>query len=207
MDDVEAYEERMERQGVVRTTQVRDKNHLLPTYIPETVRELYGRITKAKPLPIQKVTPDAGSVTIWGEIFALDSKLTRDKSKKIYNIQITDYTGSMSLKLIDDVSQCRGLDTLKVGKTILVRGEIDYDKYDRENVLRVRGLATAEQIKVVDQAATKRVELHLHTNMSSMDGMTPAGDLIARAHEWGHPACNHGSRRGSGFSGRHKRGQ
>ena len=114
--------------------------------------------------------------------------LTRDKSKKIYNIQITDYTGSMSLKLIDDVSQCRGLDTLKVGKTILVRGEIDYDKYDRENVLRVRGLATAEQIKVVDQAATKRVELHLHTNMSSMDGMTPAGDLIARAHEWGHPA-------------------
>ena len=188
MDDVEAYEERMERQGVVRTTQVRDKNHLLPTYIPETVRELYGRSTKAKPLPIQKVTPDAGSVTIWGEIFALDSKLTRDKSKKIYNIQITDYTGSMSLKLIDDVSQCRGLDTLKVGKTILVRGEIDYDKYDRENVLRVRGLATAEQIKVVDQAATKRVELHLHTNMSSMDGMTPAGDLIARAHEWGHPA-------------------
>ncbi len=188
VDDVEAYEERMERQGVVRTTQVRDKNHLLPTYIPETVRELYGRSTKAKPLPIQKVTPDAGSVTIWGEIFALDSKLTRDKSKKIYNIQITDYTGSMSLKLIDDVSQCRGLDTLKVGKTILVRGEIDYDKYDRENVLRVRGLATAEQIKVVDQAATKRVELHLHTNMSSMDGMTPAGDLIARAHEWGHPA-------------------
>ena len=72
VDDVEAYEERMERQGVVRTTQVRDKNHLLPTYIPETVRELYGRSTKAKPLPIQKVTPDAGSVTIWGEIFALD---------------------------------------------------------------------------------------------------------------------------------------
>ena len=70
VDDVEAYEERMERQGVVRTTQVRDKNHLLPTYIPETVRELYGRSTKAKPLPIQKVTPDA-EVSPFGVKFSL----------------------------------------------------------------------------------------------------------------------------------------
>ena len=50
-------------------------------------------------MQLEKVTPDAGNVTIWGEIFDLEERFTRDKSKKIYSIKITDYTGSMTLKL------------------------------------------------------------------------------------------------------------
>ena len=70
----------------------------------------------------------------------------------------------------------------------LTRGEIEYDKYDREIVCRARGIATVELLQVVDQAEEKRVELHLHTNMSSMDGINTAGDLINRAYKWGQPA-------------------
>ena len=80
------------------------------------------------------------------------------------------------------------MDTLKKGMSVLAKGQVEYDKYDHEDVIRPRCLATVEQRKVVDDAEEKRVELHLHTNMSSMDGMTPAGELIKRAFKWGHKA-------------------
>ena len=93
----------------------------------------------------------------------------------------------MTLKIIDDVA-ITSFDMLKKGSAILTRGEIEYDKYDREIVCRARGIATVELLQVVDQAEEKRVELHLHTNMSSMDGINIMGDLINRAYKWGQPA-------------------
>lgn len=171
-----------------REVEVREGATLMPAILPETARDIHGKLGKGAPIPIEKVTPDIGSTIIWGEIFALETKMTRDKSRKIYSINITDYTGSMTLKILQDANQCRQLDTLSVGTSIIVRGIVEYDKYDREVVLRPRGIATVEQVKVKDLAPEKRVELHLHTNMSSMDGVNAAGGLIARAAAWGHPA-------------------
>ena len=54
--------------------------------------------------------------------------------------------------------------------------------------MRPRAIATVELVKVVDDALEKRVELHLHTSMSDMDGMTPAAALIKQAHQWGQKA-------------------
>ena len=79
-----------------------------------------------------------GNIVVWGEIFAIESKETRDKSRKIYSIDITDYTGSTTLKIIQDARECQALDKLKAGTALLVRGEMEYDKYDRENVMRPR---------------------------------------------------------------------
>ncbi len=189
VEEVERYEASVApKKAKEAEIHVRSGETLLPSILPETARDLYGRSGKAKPMPIAHVAPDSGSVTIWGEIFSVEQKLTRDQSKKIYSVNITDYTGSMSLKVIEDANQCKGLDTLKNGMSILVRGEVSYDKYDHEVVLRPRSIAQVEQCKVTDNAETKRVELHLHTSMSSMDGMTPAADLIQRAYEWGQPA-------------------
>ena len=171
-----------------REVEVREGATLMPAILPETARDIHGKVGKGAPVPIEKVTPDIGSTIIWGEIFALETKVTRDKSRKIYSINITDYTGSMTLKVLQDANQCRQLDTLSVGTSIIARGIVEYDKYDREVVLRPRGIATVEQVKVKDLASEKRVELHLHTNMSSMDGVNAAGSLIARAAAWGHPA-------------------
>ena len=177
-----------QKPSIPKTISVRTEETLYPSILPETAQDILGRMGKAQPVPIERVTPDIGSTCVWGEIFALESKETRDKSKKIYSISITDYTSSITLKIIQDAKQCKLLDTLKKGMSVLAKGQVEYDKYDHEDVIRPRCLATVEQRKVVDDAEEKRVELHLHTNMSSMDGMTPAGELIKRAFKWGHKA-------------------
>lgn len=190
VEEVEHYEDMMAETTPhkKKAINIRSGETLMPSILLETAKPIYGRLGRAKPVPISRVSPDSGSVTIWGEIFSIDERQTRDKMKKIYSILITDYTGSMILKVIDDNAQCRGLDSLKKGSSILVRGEISYDKYDHEIVLRPRGISTVEQVKVIDDAPVKRVELHMHTVMSSMDGVTPVKQLIERAYEWGHKA-------------------
>ena len=189
VEQVEEYESKMAaKEAKPHTISVRTGDTLLPTVCLDSVRPIYGKLGKAAPVPISRVSPDFGSVTIWGEVFALEQKETRDGSKKIYSINVTDYTGSMSLKIIEDKNQCKALDAISKGDSLLIRGEISYDKYDREVVLRPRAIGAVERVQVVDDAETKRVELHLHTNMSSMDGMNTAGDLIARAAKWGHKA-------------------
>lgn len=168
---------------------VRGGDTLLPTVLLDTVKLLYGRMGRStKPMPIGRVGPDSGTVTTWDEIFSMDERQTHNKSKKVYFINITDYTGSVTLGLIEENSQYHAIGTLKKGSAILVSGEVSYDKYDHGIVLRPRGISTVELLRVVDDAPKKRVELHLHTSMSSMDGTTPIGDLIKRVAKWGHKA-------------------
>ena len=188
MREMEEYEEALQERASRRQVSIRDEEHLLPTIIPETARAVLGPVPKGKPTPLREAALDMGVIVVWGEIFAVESKETRDKSRKIYAIDITDYTGSVTLKIIQDARECQALDKLKSGMALLVRGELEYDKYDRENVMRPKAIATVDMVKVVDDALEKRVELHLHTSMSDMDGMTPAAALIKQAHQWGQKA-------------------
>ena len=189
--EMEEYEESMKEQASRRQVSIRDEEHQLPSIIPETARAVLGSVPKGKPIPLRDVSVELGNVVVWGEIFAAETRETRDKSRKIYSIDITDYTGAVSLTVIQDVKDaqaCQALDKLKPGTSILVRGALNYDNFARENIMRPWAIATVDQMKVVDDALEKRVELHLHTSMSDMDGMTPASALIRRAHQWGQKA-------------------
>ncbi|MBR4888412.1 MAG: PHP domain-containing protein, partial [Clostridia bacterium] len=188
VEEMERYEAALLERGEARKVSKRKDQYLNPTILRSTARDIMGHTTKGDPIPISDVTPDIGTAMIWGEIFSIESKETRDGARKIYSIDISDYTDSMSLKIIQEISQCKALDGLSKGMSILVRGEVSYDKYDRENVMRPRSIATVEQVKVVYDAKDKLVELHLHTTMSSMDGVSTAEDLIKRAYKWGHKA-------------------
>lgn len=168
--------------------EVRDKDNLLPKIVPGSSKLLYGNIIKKEPISIREISIDAGNVCVWGDIFSTDSHETRDGSKIIYTVYITDYTGSLILKIIENKNKSAYLEKLKKGQTILVYGEICDDKYERDIVMRPKNINTISKYKIVDNAPKKRVELHLHTNMSAMDGMTPAEKLIEKANEWGHPA-------------------
>ncbi len=146
------------------------------------------RLIKGAAVPISTLALDTGSAVIWGDIFSMESRTTRDNNHFIMSIAITDYTGSINLKIFDEIKNKPKLDTLKVGNTILVQGDISYDKYDRDMVMRPRNINTVKKNVVTDDAPVKRVELHLHTTMSAMDAVTPAEQLVRRAHDWGHPA-------------------
>ncbi len=166
--------------------EVREGESLNPVLAPNSSHPLYGRaITKVSVVPINTISADSGSAMIWGDIFSLDLRTTRDGKKYIVSIMITDYTGSMTVKIIDTIEACKPIELLKKGKTIIVKGDVQFDRYDNELVVMARSISSGEKVKIVDNAPTKRVELHLHTNMSDMDGICPAGDLIRRAHEWG----------------------
>ena len=146
------------------------------------------RTIKGAPVPIGTLGLDSGSAVIWGDIFSVDCRDTRDKNHFIMSIAITDYTGSINLKIFDELSLKPKLGDLKPGMTVLVQGDISYDKYDRDMVMRPRHINTVKKNVLTDDAPVKRVELHLHTTMSAMDGVSTAEDLVKRAHSWGHPA-------------------
>ena len=146
------------------------------------------RPIKGAPVPIGTLGLDSGSAVIWGDIFSVDCRDTRDKNHFIMSIAITDYTGSINLKIFDELSLKPKLGDLKPGITVLVQGDISYDKYDRDMVMRPRHINTVKKNVLTDDAPVKRVELHLHTTMSAMDGVSTAEDLVKRAHSWGHPA-------------------
>ncbi len=188
IQEMEEYEESIRGTRSQRKISVRTRETLLPSIVPETAKAVLGSVPKGRITPIKEAAVDLGNIVVWGEIFSVESKETRDGSKKIYSIDITDYTGSLTLKLIQNVSDCKELDKLQTGQSLLVRGSLEYDRYDRENVMRPRAIATVDQVEIVDDAPQKRVELHLHTNMSDMDGMSSAADLINQAHRWGQRA-------------------
>lgn len=160
--------------------------------VPGSVKVLLGKSINERPIPLSEVTAESGKVVVWGDIIAINTKETRDGEKYIYAIDFTDYTNSNTLKLVcqkkRDKAKIEKLGELKTGMTILVRGDASYDTFDKEVSIRVFDLSTAQKVKRVDTAEQKRVELHCHTNMSAVDGMTSAKDLIMRAYQWGHKA-------------------
>lgn len=159
-----------------------------PQIIQSSIRPLYGRSIRGKMGSISSISGDSGRIVIWGDIFDIEKRITKSGDKNIFTIDITDYTGSTTVKVFNTIKDSAVIDSLKKGNTIVVAGDVEYDKYAGELVVNARSIGTAEKVKVTDKAEKKRVELHLHTNMSQMDAVTSAGDLVNRAYKWGHKA-------------------
>ena len=147
---------------------------------------LRGRAMKSPPMPLREVNEESGEVIVWGKVFQLESRTTRS-GKLMYTIYFTDYTGSNTIKVFCDDDEDLVAD-VKKGDTIMVRGDASYDKYDREVTIRPFDICRVGSISRKDNAKEKRVELHLHTNMSAMDAVSTAEELIMQAHKWGHRA-------------------
>lgn len=177
-----------QRDSATAEVEIREGRFELPQLIESSIRPLYGRTIRGKIVPISSIADDSGKVVIWGDVFDIEKRVTRSGDKNIFTIDITDYTGSTTVKVFNSIRETAILDGLKKGSTIAVMGDVEYDKYAGELVVNARAIGTAEKVKVVDNAKEKRVELHLHTNMSQMDAITSAGELVNRAYKWGHKA-------------------
>ncbi len=189
-DTMRSAEERREKIAkAAPEIELREGESLNPVLVAQSVKPLFGRaISKVKTVPINTLSADTGSAVIWGDIFSMDMRTTRDGKKYIISILITDYTGSMTVKIFESIDKCKPIELIKSGTTIVVKGDVQFDKYDHEIVMRADSISTGEKVKIVDKAPKKRCELHLHTNMSDMDGVSSAEALITRAYKWGMPA-------------------
>lgn len=159
-------------------------------YDPSSAQVVFGRAIKKAPQKLDSVVLDSGRVVACGDVFAFESRETRDGKKNIISFNITDYTSSMTIKVIADKKKCEPvLESIKNGVTVILNGDVSYDKYDRDITIRAIDISTINKIVTrFDKAAEKRVELHLHTTMSAMDAITPAAEYVKRAAKWGHKA-------------------
>lgn len=168
--------------------EIREGKLSTPQIVQSSIRPLYGRSIRGKMIPISSISGDSGRIVVWGDVFDIEKKVTKSGDKNIFTIDITDYTGSTTAKIFNSIKESAVIDNIKKGDTIVVQGDVEYDKYAGELVVNARSVGTAQKVKVVDNAEKKRVELHMHTNMSQMDAVTSAGDLVNRAYQWGHKA-------------------
>lgn len=189
-EEAETAEKREEKHAENTTAEieVREGKFATPQIIQSSIRPLYGRSIRGKMIPISSISGDSGRIVVWGDVFDIEKKVTKSGDKNIFTIDITDYTGSTTAKVFNSIKESAVIDNIKKGDTIVVQGDVEYDKYAGELVVNARSIGTAQKVKVVDNAEKKRVELHMHTNMSQMDAVTSAGDLVNRAYQWGHKA-------------------
>ena len=160
------------------------------TYKREAKAEnaIYGRNISIEATAIRDINETSGYVAVLGEVFKVETMETKT-GKIILTFFITDFTGSIIVKcFLKSQEKDEVLDNIKKGLYCKVRGEAVYDSYAREVVLMGRDILKMKKIERMDGADEKRVELHCHTTMSAMDGVTPVAKIIERAAKWGHPA-------------------
>ena len=157
-------------------------------FVPDSGVLILGKPIKEKPVPLKEVTAETGLTTVWGDIVRKESVTSKDGKWEIYSIDITDYTSSNTLKIIQSSSKKEAIEELKEGDTLVVRGDASYDKYEHDVTIRPLAVMLVQKLLETDDAPVKRVELHLHSNMSTMDGMNGSADLAKLAHRWGHRA-------------------
>ena len=160
---------------------------------------LYGRLIREQMVPISSINENSGKIAFRGDVFALEYKdITSKKNQKQYhivNMDVTDYEDSISVQLFitktdEDETFLRFKEKLRVGMGVVIRGEASFNNYANEVIVTANAVAVGKKVlpRRMDNAPMKRVELHMHTKMSTMDGVSDAKELINRAIEWGHSA-------------------
>ncbi|MGL5750463.1 MAG: PHP domain-containing protein, partial [Paraclostridium sp.] len=158
--------------------------------IVEPVKEeyIYGENVNAPIEKIVKINQNSGTVCIVGEVFDIEVKELRN-GKVLLIAAVTDYTSSISCKLfLNDMNKDKVLEEVTKGSYLKIKGDALYDNYQRELTMTISGIKKEEKQERKDTSDVKRVELHAHTQMSSMDAICSTKALIERAAKWGHPA-------------------
>ncbi len=149
----------------------------------------FGRGISEAPVDMSENFGEGDEVTLWGEVFKTEDKTSRDGNTFIFTAYFSDKTSSQILKIIVPTDKSEPVKSnIKAGKAIIATGKFEYDSYAKTLNMRPSAIAGIKLKQRKDEAEEKRVELHLHTSMSDMDALTPAGELIKQAYAWGHKA-------------------
>lgn len=150
--------------------------------------QIYGRPIIANLYLTSEIEEGLRTVAIKGRVIEAEDQELRN-GKTLYMMNVSDGNGALMCKVfLDDMNKDDVIKATKKGTYIKVQGDLinNYKTFDLE--LNVTAIEKAQEPRVEDTAEVKRVELHAHTQMSSMDGMVPVGELVSRAASWGHKA-------------------
>ncbi len=170
---------------------------------------LKGRAIGDKPVPIGELAEDSGIVVIEGVVTGVnDPKELKGGETVLVTFAVYDDTSTIYCKAFYQYRMRRAgmgetpqpptdeerqrvkeqVDQIKNGMRVRLRGDCRMDTFLGELSVGVRDMQEMPKVERKDKCEEKRIELHMHTNMSTMDGMADAGALIKQAAKWGHPA-------------------
>ena len=152
---------------------------------------IYGKDFEEEAMHIEDIIGEIGEVIIRGKILKLDTREIRNE-KTIVMMDVTDFTDTIGVKMFTRNEHVKELtDSLKPGTFVKIKGVVNLDKFDHDltigSVFGIRKIPDFTTSRM-DTAPHKRVELHCHTKMSDMDGVSEAKDIVKRAYKWGHRA-------------------
>ncbi len=152
---------------------------------------VYGRDFDEECIPIEKITGEIGEVVIHGQVVSLDAREIRNE-KTILILSFTDFTDTIVIKIFTKNEDLPDLkESIQKGAFLKIKGVTTIDKFDSELTIgSIYGIKKIQDFRSqrVDNSPVKRVELHCHTKMSDMDGVSDVKEIIRRAKEWGHRA-------------------
>ena len=159
-------------------------------------KAIFGKAISRAPVPIGELELDMGMVVVEGDVFAIDNRELKKRGAWVVAFDVTDYTGSIRVNKFFPGDEGKPMvDGIKKGMHLKIQGRLNLDRFYNDMVLEPVAVAVAEKKVKEDTAPEKRVELHLHTTMSSMDALTAVGpklgpdkNVVKRAESWGHPA-------------------
>ena len=151
---------------------------------------IFGKVSaNKKPTPIGELELNLGNVLVEGDVFNVEHRELPKRKAWVVCFDVTDYTGSIRVNKFMEADQAQPIiKGVKVGQHLKVQGFLNMSRFEGEMVLEPLGISEGKKETRQDKAEDKRVELHLHTNMSAMDALTDPKEAVKRAIAWGHPA-------------------
>ena len=194
---VQTYEQAKEDQKEVEKQEVQQKEkpafkkNYVKQRLPEDKDIFYGRNFEGEETEIHEIIDEMGEVVVRGKIIQLETREIRNE-KTIVIFAVTDFTDTIKAKVFTKNERLPELlDTLKEGAFIKMKAVAMMDQFEHDIALgSVSGIKTIPDFteKRMDHSPVKRVELHCHTTMSDMDGVTDVKKLLKTAMGWGHQA-------------------
>ena len=169
-----------------------DRDAARPLKRSENPDVVFGRDFEGDHIPIENITDEIGEVIIRGKVLSYDEREIAKIEKTILIFTVTDLTDTIGAKIFVKTEQVGEIkEALQKGNFLKIKGVAMMDKFDHE--LGLSSIAGIKKIpdfttRRMDNSVRKRVELHCHTKMSDMDGVSEVKDIVKRAYQWGMPA-------------------
>ncbi|MBQ2864931.1 MAG: PolC-type DNA polymerase III [Clostridia bacterium] len=150
---------------------------------------IYGKVQNGVVIPLDDVSADSGRISVEGTLFFKEERQLSGKNKTVVSFDISDEKGALRIsKVFDSEIAKKLMGELKSGMHLMVQGIASYSKFEGDVTVSPTAIVEISKPGRKDTAEHKRVELHLHTNMSNMDALCDPGAVIKLAAKMGHPA-------------------